>query len=295
MATPRLATRQSARLNVRPAACVDDTGLAARGFVPPEGRQLLVVEDGESVIGAVAFGSQAFESAELEMPVARLDRIACWGDEEALDALVAACLARLREAGTRLVSCRVAESERHALDALQGNGFAVIECLLTLVRPIGVAGAMPEGIVLASADDADDAGACAEIAGRAFACDRFHGDSAIADQAADRLKAAWARNDCSGRADATLVARDGGRIVGFNACLLRDARAVIDLIAVAPGAQGRGWGRKLVQGALVHYAGKAAEMRVGTQSRNFASLALYQACGFKVAESALTLHAHLKT
>ena len=292
MATPRLATRENARLNVRPAESVDDAALAARGFMPPEGRELLIVEDGKSVVGAVAFGSQAFESAELEMPVARIDRIACWGDEEALDALVAACLARLRVPGTHLVSCRVAEADRVVLQVLQDAGFAVIECLLTLGRPIGAAGAMPEGIALASADDA---GACAEIAGRAFACDRFHGDPAIADQAADRLKAAWARNDCAGRADATMVARDGGRIVGFNACLLSDARAVIDLIAVAPDAQGRGWGRKLVEGALVHHASKATEMRVGTQSRNLASLALYQACGFKVAQSALTLHAHLKT
>ena len=291
MVTPRLATRESARLNVRPASSADEDGFAARGFFPPDGRELLVVEDGGSVVGAVGFDNQAFESAELGMPVARIERLACWGDEEALRVLVAACLTRLREAGTHLVSCRVAEEDRVVLHALQAAGLRVIECLLTLARPIDGTSAMPEGIALASTDDAE---ACAEIARHAFTFDRFHGDPAIADQAADQLKAAWARNNCAGRADATMVARDGGRIVGFNACLLSDARAVIDLIAVAPGAQGRGWGRKLVEGALVHYARKAAEMRVGTQSRNFASLALYQACGFKVAESALTLHAHLK-
>ena len=36
-----------------------------------------------------------------------------------------------------------------------------------------------------------------------------------------------------------------------------------------------------------------AEMRVGTQSRNLASLALYRACGFAVVDTAMTLHAHL--
>jgi ribosomal protein S18 acetylase RimI-like enzyme len=101
------------------------------------------------------------------------------------------------------------------------------------------------------------------------------------------------RNACAGRADAVLVAREGGRVVGFNACLLNGDRAVIDLIAVAETAQGRGCGRKLVDGALACYAGKATEMRVGTQSRNLASLALYRACGFAVVETAMTLHAHL--
>ena len=40
-------------------------------------------------------------------------------------------------------------------------------------------------------------------------------------------------------------------------------------------------------------AAGATEMVVGTQSKNFASLALYQACGFRVRASQLTLHAHL--
>ena len=111
---------------------------------------------------------------------------------------------------------------------------------------------------------------------------------------ADRLKETWVRNSAAGRADAMLVAREDGRVVGFNACMRSGEAAVIDLIGVAPEAQGRGHGRALVEGALAHYAAAGAgEMTVGTQSKNVASLALYQACGFRVRSSQFTLHAHL--
>ncbi|MFP6757412.1 MAG: GNAT family N-acetyltransferase [Alphaproteobacteria bacterium] len=275
----------------RRATPADMAALATRAIAPTPGRHVLVADDGGTVAGAAIYGDQPFETDQLGIKTARLDVLRCWTDAAVLDPLVAAAWDDLKGSGVDLVSCRVSENDRAALDSLQGNGFRVVECLLTHGRPLDDAPrALPDGIERGGASNAE---ACAEIARRAFAYDRFHADPRIPDAAADRLKGQWMRNACAGRADAVLVALEGGRVVGFNACLLAGDRAVIDLIAVAETAQGRGWGRKLVDGALACYAGKAAEMRVGTQSRNLASLALYRACGFAVVDTAMTLHAHL--
>ena len=72
---------------------------------------------------------------------------------------------------------------------------------------------------------------------------------------------------------------------------MRDGEdAVIDLIAVAPSCQGRGYGRVLVAGALAHYAGKAVAMKVATQAENRVSVELYRRVGFRVGCIARTFH-----
>jgi ribosomal protein S18 acetylase RimI-like enzyme len=96
-----------------------------------------------------------------------------------------------------------------------------------------------------------------------------------------------------GRADTVFVTETAGEITGFNACMVCGGAAVIDLIGVAPGFQGRGLGRDLVNASRSHYAGRTSRMTVGTQTVNTASLALYLSCGFRIEASALTLHAHL--
>ena len=93
-----------------------------------------------------------------------------------------------------------------------------------------------------------------------------------------------------GRAAAPLVVRADGRAVGFNLCLLTEREAAIDLIAVHPGYQGRGLGRRLIEGALAHFDGRAEAIRVGTQADNRPSIALYEATGFREIARQATLH-----
>lgn len=195
------------------------------------------------------------------------------------------------QAGAQLITCRCSEEDRASALALQEAGFRVIECLLTLGRSIkNEAASFSTRIRLSRASDAD---AVETIASSVFRFDRFHADPLIPDEAADRLKGAWARNSVNGRADAVFIAEEEGNIIGFNACLLRGETAIIDLLGVAKERQGRGIGRDLVAASLSYFSGKASRIIVGTQSANLSSLALYQGVGFQIETSSLTLHAHL--
>jgi ribosomal protein S18 acetylase RimI-like enzyme len=112
----------------------------------------------------------------------------------------------------------------------------------------------------------------------------------IDNGAADESKRAWARNNLSGRGDAAFIAEFRGQVIGFNLCLRGEDWALIDLIAVAPEAQGLGLGKALVEAAIRHYAGVVPVMRVGTQITNEASMAIYAAKGFTKTNEMVTFH-----
>ncbi len=267
--------------------------LEARGVRVSPGRAAMVAAAGGAAAdGFIEWSGQDFESEQLGIPVARIDRLKAWNEAaapEILAALAEQTLARLRADGVRLISCRLPEDETVAHGALEITGFSRVERLLTLSRPIPET---PPPGALAGLMRPGDAAACAALAGAVFTFDRFHADSAIDDAAADKLKAAWVANSCAGRADAMFVTREGETVTGFNACMLRETTAIIDLIGVAADRQGTGLGGSLVDGALAHYIGRAETITVGTQSNNFGSLELYDSRGFRQTHAALTFHAH---
>lgn len=173
--------------------------------------------------------------------------------------------------------------------AMAQAGFREMEHLVSFSRPLSAAdgGAWPAGIRPAGAHDAD---ACAHIARTSFTADRYHTDPKVDDALADILKDAWARNDITGRADAAFVAEEGGRIVGFAACIVRDEVATVDLIAVADEAQGRGIGRRLIEACFAHYAGRLPTMTIATQTTNVPAVALYTKLGFRETGREATFH-----
>lgn len=169
---------------------------------------------------------------------------------------------------------------------LEPHGFRRVETLVTFEGELP-AGPAPSHVRRATTGDAN---AVASIAHSAFRTDRWHADPLIPDDRADEFKAAWARNDTTGRADAVLLAYAAdGAVAGFNAILLRGDVAVIDLIAVAPGHQGHGMGRALIQG-MGAFLPSARSVRVGTQAANAASLKLYASFGWREVSRADTWH-----
>jgi len=184
-----------------------------------------------------------------------------------------------------LVSCRVPETSPMT-QALEDNGFQAVETLVTFRHDLADV-AKAEGVERAGPEDAD---ACVAIARRAFTQDRLHRDRRVPNAAADLVREHWVRNDLGGRADASLIVRADGAVVGFNLCILEGDEAVIDLIAVDVDHQQRGIGRRLVEGALARYRGRVRTMRVGTQADNAASIKLYRATGFVEADRKITLH-----
>lgn len=273
--------------SVRPAD-QDDTRVLTELGIPQSASDIVVC--GRPAVAAAAVEDQPFETACLGLHTRRLSRLAARsGAEATLSGLASAVVDAARRDGVALLSCRVPERDREALAALHAAGFAVMECLLTLEAPLAGAGG-PEDVAIAGAEDAAEV---ARLAEGAFHSDRFHTDPRIPTAAADALKAAWAANACRGRADRVFIIRQEGEVLGFNACLRRASTAVIDLIAVAPQARGRGFGGRLVRAAQSHYAGRCSMLRVGTQAGNGASLRLYQAQGMRVVDAALTFHLHL--
>ena len=222
---------------------------------------------------------QAFESGIFGAPVWRLTLNEQFGREDLEETLN-----RARAEGVALISCRLDENSACGM-VLKDAGFRYIERLVTFSRPLDDG---PR--VAADVAAQEDAEACAKIARDVFSYDRYHADPQVPDTIANEVKRQWVLNGVRGRADAPIVIRADGAVVGFNLCLRRGDTAVIDLIGVAGGYQGRGFGRRLIQAALSHYAGQCEVMTVGTQDINLASVALYEGEGFRAETAAVTYH-----
>lgn len=191
-----------------------------------------------------------------------------------------------RKAGAFLISCRTSGDG----DELATAGFFKVETLVTLERPVTGEVGIPGKVLPVRLAGEEDIADCRLIAAAALRWDRFHADPRIEDAKADALKADWIENDIRGRSDVTLVVEAMDKVAGFCALLLRNDRAVIDLIAVAPDNQGQGIGRSLVVAALNWLRSKAIVLQVGTQAGNPSSLSFYRSMGFQEVQRADTWH-----
>ncbi|MTI10577.1 GNAT family N-acetyltransferase [Curvivirga aplysinae] len=208
-----------------------------------------------------------FETQVFGQPVWRLDDISYAYDVVRL----------AEEQNVGLISYREKGSEND-FSLLDQSGFYPVEILTTLERAVTPEVEWPIHIRIA---DKDDAACVAEIARNCFEHDRYHADKAIDDKIADEIKAVWMFNSVSGRADAVFLYEKDQEILGFNACMLRDGNAVIDLIGVRRDAQGGGIGRDLVRAMDSYYFNKAKNLRLGTQEMNKKSQNFYRTLGFK--------------
>jgi GNAT superfamily N-acetyltransferase len=129
------------------------------------------------------------------------------------------------------------------------------------------------------------------IAGSAFRYSRFHLDPQVGLDLAHLVKREWIANYVKRvRGDALLVARDGGRPIGFLAPIMAHDTAVIDLVAVATDAHGKGAGSALCAAFANRYRGMPRI--VGTQVANVPSVRLYTKLGFALSKSSYVLHLH---
>lgn len=192
---------------------------------------------------------------------------------------------------------KVDARDPRTVQALGGAGLAIVDVNVTLDRAPGPAPAGPASVDVHDVH-AEEHAAVLDIAGRAFEFSRFHLDPLVPRALAHRVKREWIANYLRGeRGERLLVATVDGRVAGFLAVLAADLDGklarVIDLVAVAPEAQGLGAGMALVS-AFVRVAGAVSDrLRVGTQVANAASLRLYSRLGFQIVHSAYVLHLHV--
>ena len=174
---------------------------------------------------------------------------------------------------------------------LTRSGFVVVDTNVTFeLRDLATHDIGEPDIVVGELRD-NEVDAVLDIAGSAFRYSRFHLDPQIPDEVAHRIKREWIRNYVlKKRGDVLLVARAGNRPVGFVAALVAHGTAVIDLIAVATDAAGKGAGSALTAAFIQRYPNMPRI--VGTQIANVPSIRLYTKLGFVLSRSQYVLHAH---
>jgi len=186
------------------------------------------------------------------------------------------------------------------VSALTRLGFSVVDVSVTLERRGSALTGKPiRNVVAVRESRPTERADILEIAESCFVYSRFHLDPQIPNEVANAVKRAWVDNYCKRqRGDRLFVAEIDGTPVGFLAAIRRmvgKQRAwIIDLVGVHRDYQRRSVGRALVDCFVRESHADADMLKVGTQAANVPSIALYEKCGFRVAETAYVLHAHVQ-
>jgi GNAT superfamily N-acetyltransferase len=225
-------------------------------------------------------------------------------NRRAYEAAVEAARAAVAEAdrlGIRHLSARVDSRELPVLQALEANGFQLVDAILRFsldAADFGGVGALPDGVVLRDAMPSDIE-PLAVLAARGFLYDRFHNDPLLAPGVADRVHAAWLTNAVNGKAgDGVLVAEVDGRPAGFFILsldrlageFLGTTIGTLVLITVDAALRRRGVARALSLGSVAWLAERgAARFEVGTQLANVPAANVYLKSGFRLVQTSVSL------
>ena len=212
-------------------------------------------------------------------------------------------VASARDQGLRMLVARVALSDLLWIQALEEQGFKImdVQCPLGLVMSPSKADRADVAKEELRIRDFEgrDLPEILSFAKTAFGQSHLYADLLLPAERTDQLYEAWIRNDCLGRASFVLVALLNDRICGLVAGLWDDLQensleikhGHIDLIAVRNDARQLGIGRMLMGAAMRRYAERGAMLvTVSTQATNLAAINLYQRIGFKLTGFEVTLH-----
>ncbi len=178
----------------------------------------------------------------------------------------------------------VALAERH--------GFHFVDIRMTFARAIEKQAKAPlKGYAIRPARRSD-LPQLKTIAAGSYIYSRYFFDRKFPDAICAKFYANWIEKSVRGYSDAVLVAAKGSKVFGYLSCSMRaGSKAGIDLVSVAPGAEGAGVGKALVRASLDWADARGAgTMEVVTQGRNYAAQRLYQGSGFKTQKLELWYH-----
>jgi GNAT superfamily N-acetyltransferase len=195
--------------------------------------------------------------------------------------------------GAGLVSCRLPDQCLPESMLLEERGFRFIEMVY---RPeLGLSklgpGDRDEGLLVSRACDSDMP-TLLGIAGRAFRNERFRMDPRLDPAASDLRYQNWVASSQRHATQQLHVVRDAARVVAFFVTeSLDDGTCYWHLNALAPDAQGQGYGRR-VWLCMLNQARKAGAQRVCSSivARNVRVLGLYARLGFQFAQPTMTFH-----
>lgn len=235
--------------------------------------------------GAISLERVAFDSEIFGFEVARVTGCSA-SDVEGLAKLHAAAVERAGASGFRHLSRRVLADDYAEIAALERAGYGLVDVGVIFDHDLrGVAPSRLAELGVKVADERDIERVVAECAS-IFRTSRYYHDPAFNAEGADEVHRRWIWNSFRGRADAVLVLSDAS---AFVTCAV-DASGTgnIALFGVAPSAQGRGAGQRLLGGALSWFAERAKRVEVKTQAINYAAARMYERGGFRLFRSELT-------
>jgi dTDP-4-amino-4,6-dideoxy-D-galactose acyltransferase len=118
---------------------------------------------------------------------------------------------------------------------------------------------------------------------------RFRKDSFFGEEAFQKLYKTWIDKSILATSPKVLVEVEHGKILGFIAIKQEANQAFIELVAVAPEAQGKGVGLKLIN-TVESLVGPSVDLYVPTQQTNQLACRFYSKCGFKISDKQYIYH-----
>lgn len=195
--------------------------------------------------------------------------------------------------GAGLVSCRLAHDRLAESMLLEDHGFRFVEMIyapeLTLTD---FEAADKFDLLSVRRASADDLPPLLEIARTAFNNERFKMDPRLDPGISDQRFQNWVTSSLCHTAQELYVISDGPRIVAFFVTeMLSDGTCYWHLNAVAPNAQGQGYGRRVWLSMVNQAAGAGAQrIRTSIAARNHRVLNLYARLGFTFLPPSMTFH-----
>jgi len=223
--------------------------------------------------------------------------------------LVAEVVRRVADRDADFLLCRAIPSDTAIIQALESNGFLLMDTLLNFVFDCRARGSnchrqqAPEGFELRLAT-ASDIEPLAEVARSSFAghFGRFHADPRIGHAAAARIYQEWIRSCANGWADWIVVATHGDRIAGYSAWKkpsALDAQHGIRLGhysigAVHPDFFERGLFTALTHAGMEQVCSSADWIEAPTHIANYPVQRGFQRLGWRIAGAQHSFHKWLK-
>ena len=241
----------------------------------------------------LAWRESPWDTAVFNAPVYTIELIEVLTDSARRDAQQ--FMKFLVDSGARLVSCRLPHARLVESILLEDLGFRFIEMIyqpvLDDLLPTTWESLLPMAVVKATAADLPQ---LTEIAGNAFANERFHIDPRLPRAIGDMRYQNWVRGAIRHPNQQLQVLRetDSDEIIGFFIIEYLDDRTCYwHLNAISPKFQGRGIGRRAWSTMLkLAKAEDAAKVRTSVVARNVRVLNLYATLGFRLEPPAMTFH-----
>lgn len=195
--------------------------------------------------------------------------------------------------GAGLVSCRLPHECLTESMLLEDHGFRFIEMLYAPELDLSTFN-INENVALLEVDRAreDDLPTLMGIARTSFHNERFKMDPRLDPDVSDQRYQNWMASSLRHPTQELYAICDGERRIAFFITeLLDDGTCYWHLNAVAPDAQGQGYGRRAWLSMLNHASkGGARRVRTSIVARNHRVLNLYASLGFHFSPPSMTFH-----